>query len=57
MASFELSPAYSRDYKSKSDVLQAWEAGQDFIGDHQLGFKPVNKDDIPLTCSGFLYQT
>jgi hypothetical protein len=44
---FELTPAYGRDYKTKAAVLAAWNDGQDFEGDYQLGFKPVNKDDIP----------
>jgi hypothetical protein len=47
MASFELSPAYGRDYKSKKEVIEAWNAGKDFLGDYQLGFKPVNKEGIP----------
>jgi hypothetical protein len=47
MASFELSPAYGRDYKSKKEVIEAWHAGKDFLGDHQLGFKPVNKEGVP----------
>jgi len=25
-------PAYGRDYKSKAEVLQAWEDGKDFLG-------------------------
>ena len=47
MASFELSPAYGRDYKNKKEVIQAWQDGKDFLGDYQLGFKPVNIEDIP----------
>lgn len=47
MSSYELTPAYGRDYKSKKEVIEAWNAGKDFIGDHQLGFKPVNRDDLP----------
>lgn len=26
-----LTPAYGRDYKSKSAVLEAWQAGADFV--------------------------
>ena len=26
-----VSPAYGKDYKNKSDAVQAWRAGQDFI--------------------------
>jgi hypothetical protein len=28
---FHLTPAYGRDYKSKAEVLAAWQAGKDFI--------------------------
>jgi hypothetical protein len=47
MAYFELTPAYGRDYKTAKEVKAAWEAGKDFEGDYQLGFKPVNREDIP----------
>jgi hypothetical protein len=30
--SLTLVPAYGRDYKSKSALLQDWEAGKDFLG-------------------------
>ena len=43
---YELTPAYGRDYKTKVEVLAAWDAGKDFEGDHQLGFKLVNKADL-----------
>ena len=44
---FELEPAYGRDYKTAQEARAAWEAGKDFLGDVQLGFKPVNIQDIP----------
>lgn len=47
MQYFELTPAYGRDYKTKAEVVQAWEDGKDFEGDYSLRFKPVNKNDIP----------
>ena len=28
---FHLTPAYGRDYKSKAEVLAAWQARKDFI--------------------------
>jgi hypothetical protein len=34
-------PAYGRDYKSKAEVLQAWETGKDFKG--AGGY--INKDN------------
>jgi hypothetical protein len=36
----ELQPAYGRDYKNKKECEAAFRAGQDFLGDYQLGFKP-----------------
>ena len=48
---YELVPAYGRDYKSKAEVIAAWNAGKDFEGDYQLGFKPVNREDIPKPCT------
>lgn len=47
MQYFELTPVYGRDYKTKAEVVAAWEAGRDFEGDYALGFKLVNKEDIP----------
>ena len=43
---FELTPAYGRDYKNKADVTAAFEAGKDFNGDYQMGFALCNKSDI-----------
>jgi hypothetical protein len=48
---FELEPAYGRDYKTKKEVTDAFLAGKDFSGDYQLGFKPVNIQDIPKPCT------
>lgn len=44
---YELTPAYGRDYKTAAEVKRAWLEGQDFEGDYQLGFKPVNINDLP----------
>lgn len=52
--SYELTPAYGRDYKNKKEVVADWNSGKDFEGDYQLGFKPVNKDDIPKPCTVLL---
>ena len=46
MRDFELEPAYGRDYKSSALVIEAFNQNKDFIGDHQLGFKYVNKSDL-----------
>ena len=51
---YELTPAYGRDYKSGKDAKQAWADGKDFLGDYQLGFKPVNLSDIPKPCTVLL---
>ncbi len=48
---YELTPAYGRDYKSKTEVMAAWYTGKNFQGDYQLGFKPVNLEDIPKPCT------
>ncbi len=48
---YELTPAYSRDYKNAAEVKAAWTSGKDFEGDYQLGFKPVNIEDIPKPCT------
>lgn len=47
---YELTPAYGRDYKTKAEVTAAWTDGKDFIGDYQLGFALVNREDIPKPC-------
>ena len=44
-----VSPAYGRDYKSKKDVIQAWNEGKDFIIESQLhtgGGTYISKDDL-----------
>lgn len=57
MAYYELQPAPGRDYKTAAEVKAAFNTGSDFAGDHQLGFKPVNKGDIPIGSSVILrYQ-
>lgn len=45
----ELSPAYGRDYKSKKDVLIAWNEGKDFVIEtfhHPYCGKPCNINDM-----------
>lgn len=41
-----LTPAYGRDYKSKKEVLAAWNEGKDFIAHFPLGTTYVNKTDV-----------
>jgi len=48
MAYYELSPAYGRDYKSAKEVKADFDSNKDFIGDYQLGFSLVNKEQIPV---------
>lgn len=45
---YELTPAYGRDYKTAAAAKAAFDAGQDFIGDYQTGFKPINKPQVPI---------
>lgn len=47
MAYYELVPAYGRDYKTAEEVKAAFAVGADFEGDYQMGFKLVNKQQIP----------
>ncbi len=54
MTYYELTPAYGRDYKNAAAVKAAWNEGKDFEGDYQLGFKPVNLEDIPKPCTVYL---
>jgi hypothetical protein len=44
----ELSPAYGRDYKSAKEVKAAFDAHKDFMGDYSMGFRLVNKPQIPM---------
>lgn len=44
---FELTPAYGRDYARKADVIAAFHEQKDFVGDYNLGFKIVNKSQLP----------
>lgn len=41
---YELTPAYGRDYKTKAEVIAAFESGKDFAGDYNLGFRLCNKE-------------
>ena len=36
----------------QAEVTAAWNAGKDFEGDFQLGFKPVNKADLERDWKG-----
>ena len=43
-------PAYGRDYKSGKEVLEAWQAGKDFVVNDifsQHDGRLINKDDAP----------
>ena len=40
-------PAYGRDYKTKKEVLKAWNEGQDFLILDMFLSGYVNKDDKP----------
>jgi hypothetical protein len=51
---YELQPAYGRDYKTAKEVKEAWGSGEDFQGDYQLDFKPVNLQGIPKPCTVLL---
>jgi len=51
MTYYELTPAYGRDYKTKADVIAAWNDDKDFEGDYQLGFNRINRADIPKPCT------
>jgi hypothetical protein len=51
MTYYELSPAYGRDYKTKADVIRAWQSGKDFQGDYSLSWAIVNINDIPKPCT------
>lgn len=49
-----LTPAYSRDYKSKKAVQADWDAGKDFIINsfgHKYDGKLANKEDLAKECS------
>lgn len=51
---YELTPAYGRDYSKKADVITAFNEGKDFEGDYQLGFKVVNKSQLPKGATAVL---
>ena len=42
-------PAYGRDYRSKAQVMAAWQAGKDFriVSPREGGGTYVNRDDLP----------
>jgi len=51
---YELCPAYGRDYKTSKEVIAAFNADKDFMGDYQLGFSPINKYQIEKPCTVLL---
>jgi hypothetical protein len=53
MTSGTLTPAYGRDYKSKAEVLAAWNEGKDFILNTPQGSGPTNRPDVEKL--GLLY--
>ena len=42
-----LTPAYGHDYGRAKDVIDAFQQGHDFIGDYSLGYRYVNKEQLP----------
>jgi len=46
MKYYELTPAYGRDYKTREQVIAAFEQGKDFEGDYLLDFRLVNKETL-----------
>ena len=40
-------PAYGRDYKSKREVMEAWNAGKDFLVQDMTFHGYINKNDKP----------
>ena len=44
---YELTPAYG-DYKTKAEVVAAFNADKDFSGDYQLNFQTVNRPQLPI---------
>lgn len=50
-----LTPAYGHDYKSKADVVAAFDAGNDFIlndARSRWNEKPINKPQVEKTYAG-----
>ncbi len=43
---YDLTATYGRQYKTAAAAIADWNANKDFAGDFQLGFKPVNKQDL-----------
>jgi hypothetical protein len=54
MTYYELTPAYGRDYKSAKEVKEAFASDRDFLGDYQLGFRPINRPQLPKPCTVLL---
>ncbi len=46
MQFFEVTPAYGRDYKTKAEVVAAWNDGKDFSGGYNLNFQLVNNESL-----------
>lgn len=54
MKTLTLVPAYGRDYKSKKEVIEAFNANTDFLIAsfmHPYDGKPANKTDLVRECS------
>ncbi len=53
----ELTPAYGRDYKNKTEVISAFNDNKDFQGDYSIGFALVNREQIqPGTAVSLRYK-
>jgi hypothetical protein len=46
MATYEIQPAYGRDYKTGKEAKDAFASGKDFIGDYQMGFRYMSCRDL-----------
>jgi hypothetical protein len=46
MTYYELQPAYGRDYASAEEVRAAFNNELDFLGDYNLGFAYINKQQF-----------
>ena len=51
---YELTPAYGRDYNTAKEVVADFNANKDFLGDYQLGFSYVNKEQLPKGSTAML---
>ena len=54
MPFYDLTPAYGRDYKTAKEVIDAFNQNKDFMGDYQLGFKYVNKEQLEAGSTALL---